>query len=73
MIKLGVAILGLMTVPVFVWLLVPALMVVAVLSPFLFGLAVYLVAGSRPRTAVAASEDAPSHALPEHELAPHSA
>jgi hypothetical protein len=73
MMKLGVAILGMMTVPLFAWLLVPALMVIAVLSPFLLGLGVFLVASAPPRHARKVAPAEPEHALSEPELAPHSA
>jgi hypothetical protein len=69
MMKLGVAILGLMTVPLFAWLLVPALMVIAVLSPFLLALGVFMVASLPPRHAVKAAPADAEHALPEPELA----
>jgi hypothetical protein len=71
MIKLGVAILGLMTIPLFLWLMVPALIVIAALSPFLLGLAVFMVACTRPRSAVKASATAAKPVLPQPELAAH--
>jgi hypothetical protein len=72
MMKLGVAMLGLMTVPLFAWLMVPALMVVAVMAPFLLALGVIMVA-TTPRHAMKASPAADEHTLPEPELAPQSA
>jgi hypothetical protein len=63
MMKLGLVILGLMTAPLFAWLMVPALMVIAALSPFLLGLAAVMLVCAPPRSAVKAAatsaEDAP--------------
>jgi hypothetical protein len=72
MIKLGVAILGMMTVPLFGWLMAPALMVIAALFPFVVVLGALMLACTPPRRVVKAPVTA-KHALSEPELAAHTA
>jgi hypothetical protein len=64
MMRLGLVTLGLMTAPLFAWLIVPALMVIAALSPFLVGLAAVMLVCTRPRRAMKAAATSAVDALP---------
>jgi hypothetical protein len=68
MMKLCVAVLGLMIAPLMAWSLLPALVCIAVLSPFLLGLAVLLVACTAQRSAIKAQATLRMPALPRRVL-----
>jgi hypothetical protein len=68
MVKWCVAVLGLMIAPLMAWSILPALICIVVLSPFLLGLAVMLVVSTARRSAIAAPATSPTRALPERVL-----
>lgn len=65
MIKWSVVVLGLMIAPLFAWSMLPVLVCVAVLSPFLLGLATLIVVCTRRGSATKAPAIYATRALPE--------